>query len=197
MREILRMIVVLAIITGVSGLLLAFVNQGTQEQRKAQILKYVKGPAIHDVLSGSENEPLDDLLELKAGAGEEILTDIFPAYKEGKLWAVAFESSGKGFGGDIGVIVGIDVTSDSLVGIGITTHKETPGLGSRVEESGFRIGFKGVSLGQPVKVQADGGGVDAVSGATISSRGVCEAVTQAAGFYQQNKEKILAGLKND
>ena len=194
MREILRMIVVLAAITGVSGLLLAWVNQGTQEQRKAQILKYVKGPAVHDVLAGSTNEPLDDVVEFIAPKAEAA-TDIFPALKDGKLQAIAFEASGKGFGGDIGVIVGIDVYNDKLIGIGITTQSETPGLGSRVQEAGFRSSFKGLSLDQEAKVRSDGGGIDAISGATISSRGVCQAVTEAVTFYKQNKNGILAGIK--
>ncbi len=197
MREILRMIVVLAAITGASGLLLAGVNQGTKEQRKKQLLQYVKGPAIHEVLMGSQNDPLDDVRELTLkgageGAGPAAAMDIFPAYKDGKLWAVAFEVTGKGFGGDIGVIVGIDVEANRLLGIGITTLKETPGLGARVREKGFRQGFAGLQLSDPVKVKADGGAVDAVSGATISSRGVCAAVTQALGFYREHKEAILA-----
>jgi electron transport complex protein RnfG len=197
MRELLRMIVVLAVITGASGLLLAGVNEGTRDQRKKQLLQYVKGPALREVLSGSENDPLDDVKELKRKAAEgekgaESVLDIFPAYKEGELWAVAFEAVGDGYGGQIGVIVGIDVKEDSLLGIGITTHKETPGLGARIREEGFRKGFAGLALDGPVKVKADGGSLDAVSGATISSRGVCEAVNEALDFYRKNKEAILA-----
>ena len=199
MREILRMIVVLAAITGASGLLLAGVNQGTKEQRKKQLLQYVKGPAISEVLAGSENQPLDDVkeLELKApeeGQGAVSPVDIFPAYKDKKLWAVAFEVTGKGYGGDIGVLVGIDVETDRLLGIGITTLKETPGLGARVREKGFRSGFAGLGMSGVVKVKADGGAIDAVSGATISSRGVCAAVTKAFEFYRANKEEILASV---
>jgi electron transport complex protein RnfG len=191
------MIVVLAAITGASGLLLAGVNQGTKDQRKKQILEYVKGPAIKEVLMGSENQPLDDVKELEVkgaeeGAGPAPAVDIFPAYKNGALWAVAFEVTGKGYGGDIGVIVGIDVDSEKLLGIGVTTNKETPGLGARIKEKGFRNGFDGLPVSGEAKVKADGGTVDAVSGATISSRGVCEAVTQAFDFYRENKEEILA-----
>lgn len=196
------MIVVLATITGVSGLVLAGVNQGTKEQRKKQLLQYVKGPAIHEVLAGSQNNPLDDVEELKVkGAGEGpgavSVLDVFPAYKDGKLWAVAFEEKGKGFGGEIGVIVGIDVETNRLLGIGITTMKETPGLGARIKEKSFRNGFDGLSVNDDVKVQADGGQVDAVSGATISSRGVCDAVNKALAFYRENKEEILAGASRE
>ncbi len=197
MREILKMIIVLALITGVSGLLLAGVNQGTAEARKKQIIKFVKGPAVEEVLRGCTNNPLEDVAEFKVDAGEgedqePSSVDIFPAFKDGALWAVAFEDSGKGFGGDIGVIVGVDVTTGSLLGIGITTMKETPGLGARVREEGFRKGFKAISLEDEVKVVGDGGQVDAISGATISSQGVCEAVNKAVAFYEKNKSGILS-----
>ena len=152
------MIVVLAAITGVSGLLLAGVNQGTKDQRKKQLLQFVKGPAISEVLAGSENQPLDDVKELEVEAAEEgqgalVVVDIFPAYKSEELWAVAFEVTGKGYGGDIGVIVGIDVAAEKLLGIGITAHKETPGLGARIREAGvpkrvFRSGAERCGQGQ-------------------------------------------------
>ncbi len=84
--------------------------------------------------------------------------------------------------------------AEKLLGIGITAHKETPGLGARIREKGFRNGFAGLGLSGAAKVKADGGAVDAVSGATISSRGVCAAVTEAFEFYRENKEEILASV---
>jgi electron transport complex protein RnfG len=193
------MIVVLAAITGASGLLLAGVNQGTKEQRKKQLLQYVKGPAVMEVLMGCENQPLDDVKELEVKVGDQgpgggSVVDIFPARKDGELWAVAFETIGKGYGGEIGVIVGIDIAEERLLGIGITTHKETPGLGARIREKGFRTGFAGLTLSGDVRVKSDGGEVDAISGATISSQGVCEAVTQAFDFYRENKDAILGSV---
>ncbi len=192
------MIVVLAVITGASGLLLAGVDQGTRDQRKKQLLQYVKGPAVSDVLMGSENQPLEDVREMEVtpdGEGAGRVVDIFPAYKNGELWAVAFETTGKGYGGEIGVIVGIDVDAEELLGIGITTHKETPGLGARIQEAGFRSDFEGIGLSGEAKVKAEGGDVDALSGATVSSKGVCEAVNQAFAFYRDHKEEILAKAK--
>lgn len=200
MRDILKMVVVLAVITGASGLLLAAVNEGTREQRKQQVLRFVKGPAVEEVLRGAENNPLGDVKELAApaaAAGVEAAAapvDVFPAFKDGRLWAVALEQSGKGYGGDVGVIVGIDVERDEVLGIGITTNKETPGLGARIADAAFRARFKGLPLDRPAKVLADGGQVDAVSGATISSRAVCEAVNNAVSFYIENKTKILEAV---
>lgn len=189
------MIVVLALIGGASGLLLSGVRQETKERRKLQILTYVQGPAIKSVLAGAENDPILDRKEIKLEATKgPLVLDIFPAKREGRLWAVALETKGKGYGGDLGVIVGIDIKSNSLIGIGITTHKETPGLGARVSEEGFQNEFKDISLDTEAKVTADGGSVDAISGATISSRGVCEAVNKGVDLFKKNRELILEEL---
>ncbi|MCK4728497.1 MAG: FMN-binding protein, partial [Desulfobacterales bacterium] len=98
----------------------------------------------------------------------------------------------KGFGGDIGVMVGVSLETDQMIGMGVTTHSETPGLGSRAKDDpSFRAQFKGLSISEPVKVKPDGGQIDAVSGATITSRGVCQGVTDSAGFYSRLKPEII------
>ena len=192
MREILKMIVVLAVITGASGLLLAYVNESTEVARKEQVLKFLKGPAVMQVLQGCSNDPLKDMVETEMGSGDKQRTvELFPAYKDGKFWALALEDKAGGFGGDIGVIVGIDVQNQKLLGIGVTTHKETPGLGARVKDDpSFAQGFKGIALDQQIAVSADGGSVAAISGATVSSRGVCEAAGKAVNFFLENQEEI-------
>ena len=50
---------------------------------------------------------------------------------DGKKDVVAFETYGKGFGGDIGVITAVNVNTDKIVGVAVTTHSETPGVGSK------------------------------------------------------------------
>ena len=201
MRDILKMVVVLAVITGISGLLLAAVNEGTQEQRRQQVLRFVKGPAVDEVLRGATNNPLQDARELHLAPvdvtdeeADALLVDIFPGFKDGALWAVALEASGRGYGGNVGVIVGIDVARNEVVGIGVTTHAETPGLGARVADAGFRARFRGLALDRPARVLADGGQVEAVSGATTSSRAVCEAVNKAVSLYLKNQNKILEAV---
>lgn len=56
------------------------------------------------------------------------------------------ENSAPGFGGDISVITGFDASRDALIGIGITTMKETPGIGTQVSDPSFTTQFRGVSL---------------------------------------------------
>jgi electron transport complex protein RnfG len=189
MRDIIRMIVVLGVMSAVSGWLLAGVKSGTAEQIEYQQLKFVKGPAIKMILQGCSNDPLVDRFKIKDG---EIERGFYVGVFDGKANAIAYETFGKGFGGDVGIMVGVNIETDKLLGIGVTTHSETPGLGSRAKDDpSFGAQFKGMSIQEPFKVKPDGGQVDAVSGATITSRGVCAGVTDSAGFYTKLKPQII------
>ncbi|MBW1770631.1 MAG: FMN-binding protein, partial [Deltaproteobacteria bacterium] len=91
-----------------------------------------------------------------------------------------------------GLMVGVNLETDELLGMGVTTHSETPGLGARAKDDpSFRVQFKGMSLNQPFKIMTDGGKVDAVSGATITSKGVCAGLTKSAEFYKELKPQII------
>ena len=189
MRDIIRMIVVLGVMAACGGALLAGVKSGTAEQIEYQQLKFVKGPAIIEILEGCSNDPLVDRFKVKDG---EVERGFYVGVFDGKANTVVFESFGKGFGGDIGVMVGVNIETDELLGMGVTTHAETPGLGSRAKDDpSFRAQFKGLSITEPVKVKPDGGQIDAVSGATITSRGVCQGVTDSAEFYTRLKPQIV------
>ncbi|NVM57638.1 MAG: RnfABCDGE type electron transport complex subunit G [Desulfobacterales bacterium] len=189
MRDVIRMIVVLAILAACSGGLLAAVKSGTAAKIEYQQLKFVKGPAIIEILEGCSNDPIVNRFKIKDG---EIERSFYVGVFDGKANTVAFETSGKGFGGDIGVMVGVNFETDELLGIGVTTHSETPGLGSRAKDDpSFRAQFKGLSINEPIKVKPDGGQIDAVSGATITSRGVCQGVTDSSGFYSRLKPQIM------
>ena len=187
MKEIIKMLVVLTGITGVCGFFLAGVRDFTKDQIQEQELTYVKGPAVKKVLEGCDNDPIKDRIEVVV-EGETI--NVFIGKKDGKPWAVAYETSSAGFGGDIGVMMGVGLEDGALTDIGITTHKETPGLGSRVTEDAFSAGFKGKPLDSSFKVTGDGGIIDAISGATVSSKGVCAAVTRGAGLFGNIKTDV-------
>ena len=72
----------------------------------------------------------------------------------------------------------------------MTVLKETPGLGMRVREPAFSDQFRNASF--PVALSSAGGRIDAVSGATISSNGVIEAVNKANAVYKELRPQILA-----
>lgn len=187
MKEIIKMLGVLTLICGVCGFLLATVRSNTKEQIEEQVLLNVKGPAVKNVLSGSTNDLIKDRKKVTISGKEMIL---FVGKKDGEVWSVAYELSSGGFGGDIGVMMGFNLTKDMMTGIGITTHKETPGLGSRIAEEGFTDNFRDKPLTETFKIGSDGGIIDAVSGATISSRGVCAAVSSGIEIYKDVKSKV-------
>ena len=189
MRDIIRMIVVLGVLAAASGVLLAGVKSGTAAKIEYQQLKFVKGPAIIKILEGCTNDPLTDRFKIQDG---EVERSFYVGVFDGKANVVAYETFGKGFGGDVGIMVGVNLETDELLGLGVTTHSETPGLGSRAKDDpSFGAQFKGMSLTKPFKVKPDGGQVDAVSGATVTSRGVCAGVTESTGFYNKLKPQLL------
>jgi electron transport complex protein RnfG len=188
------MVVVLTVLSAASGGLLAAVRSGTMERIEKQELEFVKGPAIKSILEGVSNDPIADRFKI---SDQEIERNFFVGISEGKANIFAFETSGKGYGGPVGLMVGVNITDDKVIGVGVTTHKETPGVGSRAKtEPEFAAQFKGLSvLDYPFKVKADGGQVDALSGATYTSKGVAEALTRAGDIYKRLKPQLAEKLK--
>lgn len=186
MQEMLRMILVLSLICGLSGLTLAAVRQATAPRIEEQVMTYVQGPALDQIFTDNDNNPVTDRKTFDLGTGP---ITVFPAMREGKLTGVAFETFGRGYGGDIGVMVGFSLADGSLAGIGITTLKETPGLGSRVVEPEFRDQFTGHSP-DSIALQQQGGDIAAIAGATISSTGTVAAVNDAVRIFNQLKDKL-------
>jgi electron transport complex protein RnfG len=194
MKEMISMVVVLTFLSLISGGSLAFLRDMTKDRIETQQLKFVKGPAVMSVLPNVSNDPTESYFKLNPGTKEE--RTIFVGIADGKQKFVAFESKGKGFGGDIGLMIGVDLETDQVAGVGITTHAETPGLGSRAKtDPVFTDQFKGKPLMESFKVKTDGGQIDALSGATVTSRGVADGVTQAGAIYKELKPQILEGLK--
>jgi len=192
MREMINLFIAVLLFSTVSGGLLAFVRNGTQDRITDQQLKFVKGPAIKQILEGCSNEPITDRFTITDGDKERIF---FIGEFDGKRNTVAFESSGGGFGGDIGVIVAVNVETDDIIGVAVTTHSETPGVGSRTKDDpSFGAQFKGLPIKDTFKVKTDGGQIDAVSGATVSSKGVCGAVTASSAVYLRLKDEIVKKL---
>lgn len=193
MRELIKMVVVLTVLSSFSGGLLAAIRNNTKERIEYQQLKFVKGPAIRSILEGCSNDPIVDRFKIKDG---DVERSFFVGVFDGKPSAVALESFGKGFGGDIGVMVGVNVEEDTIVGVGVTTHSETPGVGSRAKtEPDFTAQFQGLALKEEFKVKADGGQVDALSGATVTSRGVSAALSEASEIYGRLKPQLIENLK--
>ncbi|MCG8530550.1 MAG: FMN-binding protein [Desulfovibrionales bacterium] len=193
MREILKMIVVLTCISGISGFALSSLKQMTAPTIELQLLTFVQGPSLKQVLPDYTNDPVKDRKKFDNPlTGKPVI--VFPLKVDGALKAVAVEGFGGGYGDNIGAMVGFNPENDSLVGVGITVQKETPGIGSRAFEPAFLDQFKGISDAQ-AKLKSQGGIVDAVSGATISSTGTVAAVQDAGKIYSALKDQIVTAFK--
>jgi len=79
-------------------------------------------------------------------------------------------------------MVGFDMNK-TVTGVSVLSHSETPGLGANAANSGFLGQFIGTADAGNLAVAKDGGSVDAVTAATISSRAVTNAVNSAADHY--------------
>jgi len=192
LRDLIRMVVVLTVISVSSALVLAYANKVTEAPREYQLLKYVEAPSIKAVLIGYDNDPIKDRVVMKMGKdkkGRPIEMNIFPAKKAGKLIGFAYSTAGMGHEGLINVMIGLD-TKGKVTGLRIMTNSETPGLGSRIAEPAFTDQFKGLSLSDNVELTSKGGKIDSVSGATHSSEGVVKAVKKAFELYPALKKEV-------
>ena len=186
MRALIRMIVVLTLISAASGLTLSAIYGLTKAPIEYQTIKFVKEPAVKKVLTGYDNDPILDRTTITVGTdegGKPIELVVFPAKKSGETFAVAIEGQGRGFHGTIGVMVGVS-KDGAITDIGITSHSETPGIGSRVTEQAFTSRFKGRPITGEIQV-------DGISGATYSSKGVMSAVNEALGYVTKFKQELF------
>jgi electron transport complex protein RnfG len=187
MKETLRMTCVLTALCLAAGLLLAEIRKITAEPiEEAERAAGMR--AVEAVLPPHDNDPDRDRVEIRAGGKTWVF---FVATDAGGYAGAAFAArSERGYGGAIDVVVGV-TAGNTLKGIEIVAHRETPGLGSKIESPAFRRGFEGRNALDPswCRVSKDDpgrGGIDAVTGATISSRAVAGAVAEGLSVFRNN-----------
>ncbi|MDP8265355.1 MAG: RnfABCDGE type electron transport complex subunit G [Candidatus Aceula meridiana] len=180
----LNMVLTLFVITFISSAALGFFY----EQTKGPIAKVAlakKTKAIAEVVPSFDNDPLKDTFTVDIDG--ETLT-FYRATENGKIVGTAIETFTKnGFGGLIRLMVGLlpDNTIDNIV---VVLANETPGLGDKIKKSksNFSDQFNGKNPSSfKIAVRQDGGDVDAITAATISSRAFCDAVERAYTTYQK------------
>ncbi len=207
--NILKLGFSLGLIASIAAVVLAVVFSLTREDReKTKEEKEVE--ALSAILPGIERfgEQIDVRIE-------EGTVTFFPGFSNGKLKAFAAKgTSPKGYGGKLTVMLGMD--DAGIVGtVIVTENNETPGLGSNVTdrkrsrtifdffgskgkhgglpENKVLDSFRGIDMHcGPWKVKKDGGSIDTITGATISSRAVTDAVNIISKAFAIHKEEILS-----
>lgn len=181
MNESVRMVVVLTVIAMASAGILAQVYEVTSgiiaenqlREMESSVFAVLPEAATVELLDQAPDTMVQDDPE-QMRETEQTTTQIFIGYDEGgSPIGYAFVGEGAGYGGAVRVMVGVDGSSGAIQKVVVLNHAETPGLGSRIEEATFRDQFTGKKLTDPIALGRD---IDGISGATVSSRAVTEAV---------------------
>lgn len=180
-KEIIRVGVILFVITAISSLLLAYANSITspiiEENTRIKTEQSMK-----TVLSTADSFE-------KVEVDMDGITEVYSGMSNNELKGVCIISEVNGYGGAIKVITAVD-TDKKVTGIDILTHSETPGLGAKAVSPEFKEQFAGKEYGiTVVKNTAKDNEIQAISGATITSNAVTEAVnislSAADDIYKQ------------
>lgn len=186
--SLLNMVLSLGVITVIAAALLSGVYSLTKAPiEEANLNKQVE--AISAVTPQFDNDPVAEAVEITP-AGEAIPVKVFPARNGGELVGAAVESyTNTGFSGYIKVIYGFDANG-TITGFAVMEHAETPGLGAKMDEwfrdtTGKRSIIGRNSANDNLTVSKDGGDVDAITAATISSRAFLDALNRADKAFRQ------------
>ena len=118
MGEMIKMVVVLTVLSVISGGGLKGLEEWAAPRIENNVMTQVKGPAISTLLSEAENDPVADRFKIKDGDQER---NVFIGVFNGKANTLVLESAASGYGGPIGLVVAINIDDQNLTGVGVTT----------------------------------------------------------------------------
>ncbi|HQP03726.1 MAG: RnfABCDGE type electron transport complex subunit G [Bacteroidales bacterium] len=181
-----NMVLTLSLIASVAAVALGFVYKYTVDPI-AQVKKEELKKSINLVVPGADkgkivevavkpDDGVDSLYFYEVNIGDKRIATAVKSYTD------------NGFSGRFTIMVGFD-TAGNIIDNNVLEHKETPGLGDKTSKSKstWNEQFKGKNPGVfKLKVKKDGGDVDAITAATISSRAYCDALQRAFNAYQKH-----------
>jgi electron transport complex protein RnfG len=180
--------------------LVAFTHQVTKDQiaenERQALLKSLSAMVPAESI---DNDIVNDKIEV---AEPEVLggetTTVYRGRKGGAPVAAVFTSiAPDGYSGQIKLLVAIKADG-SLAGVRVVAHKETPGLGDKVEieKDDWILSFDGKSLTNPPldqwAVKRDGGIFDQFTGATITPRAIVNATKRTLLYYKEHRAEVFA-----
>ena len=186
-----NMVLVLVVAAMVTGGLLAWVNHITEtpirQQAKLALAEGVK------MVMGGKPVKVERVDSISQWVDNKESCFVIHHIQGG---GAAVETVTMGFGGDLKLLVGFSADG-AILGYTVLQHAETPGLGAKAD-AWFQRGHKGNIIGKsprqaPLTVKQDGGGVDAITASTITSRAFLKAVNQAYQAYTQGNVDTHAG----
>lgn len=183
---LINMVVALLVITAISGGLLGLVY-GMTKDTIAEVDQKKNAAAIAEVLGTDENSRLETVTK-------DDLTYNLAYDAQGNLLGAAVKTfSNAGFSGRIELMVGL-LADGTINKVSVLQQSETPGLGANMVNPKFKDQFDGKNPASfKLSVTKDGGDVDAITAATISSRAFSEAVQLACDGFEANKNQFMKG----
>jgi len=195
-----RVGLMLALFAIVATTLVAYTEESTREQIKEnERLALLDAINVLVPKQSYDNAILNDTIVLpptpQLGTTEPTL--VYRARKNDEPVAVVLSSvAPDGYSGSIRILIAINVDG-RLSGVRVISHKETPGLGDKIDvhRDNWILQFAGLSLESPDKsrwkVKKDGGDFDQFTGATITARAVVNAIRRTLEFYEANQVKLF------
>jgi len=169
-------------VCAVASGLLGYVNSITEGPIAESKVK-AKLAAIRLVVPEFNNNPSDEVYSLPSDLGD---LECYPAKMDNVLVGIAISTKTNiAFSGTFSLMVGLK-PNGTIINTSVLEHKETPGLGTKMMEPRFKDQFAGKNPGtDKISVKKDGGDIDAITAATISSRAFCDAVMRAWNAWQK------------
>jgi len=165
-----ELVLVLFLISAVTALLLGFVNYIT-EDRIAQIKAGDTSDAMIEVMPGDYK-----FVSLEGDWSSELVSGVYSAESKGTVEGYVVQTSVSGFAGIIEMAVGLTAEAE-VIRVALISHTETSGLGAEAEKESFRDQYIGAA--DALELTKNGGTIDAITGATITSAAVTNGVNAA------------------
>lgn len=175
------MFIVLTVVALVSAGVLGF-TYTKMEPVIAEAQAEKRAEALRQVLPSFDNDPIADSYTVEAHPG----LAFYPATSGGSPVGTAVDTyTDQGYSGTFRIMVGFD-PDQVITGMAVLNHRETPGLGANMTKERFKQQFEGFDPAeQDLAVRKDGGDVDAITAATVTSRAVCDAIDRAYTALQE------------
>lgn len=178
---ILMLVVVLGLITFVCALLLGVINSVTKDKIEQNGIE-TRNAAMSEIIPDAEFTDVEVPADFATPAdkNQPVVSGVYQATLNGAEAGYCVEVNPKGFGGALKMIVGINADG-TVAGIKVTEASETPGLGAKAQsDKNWIAQFAGQPADGSLAVSKDGGTINAITGATITSRAVTLGVNTAA-----------------
>ncbi|MFZ5953146.1 MAG: RnfABCDGE type electron transport complex subunit G [Candidatus Rifleibacteriota bacterium] len=188
MKDMLKMGLFLFVVSAVAGILLAITEEITAPriaENKKALLEQARKEVLPQAAVFSQNE-------FKSNEGSAAISYSAGFDQQGNMAGVVLSVYPKGYAGAIEMVVGLS-KEGKIAGVKILSQKETPGLGTKLADPVFLEPFKKLvgNKESPIfMVKQDGGDVDAITAATISSRAFCAGIRNSLDAFNLVKGQL-------